>query len=1847
MLPEPQPIITLPGEPMQQSIESTPIPVVKVHVPPKSGEIVCELTNPAEIEKILRNLRRRSLSEFKDHGIYILYATFGFLNWKDTEFTNGSVEEIRSPLLLIPIQLDQDSMLSPFKVSMPVTEDDAVLNPALDAKLRNDFKIELPRPPEDWGESSLQEYLGKIREMVGQRAWTVEETTGIGLYNFHKFQIYKDLESNKELISKSPMVQALAGQPVSGLIFDDLPNESQIDQSEKPENTFNVLEADGSQRICIDYAMKGQSFVMNGPPGTGKSQTIANMIAQAIIEGKSVLFVSEKVTALEMVYKRLRQVGLDRFCLMLHSEKANKQEVVAELKRALDEDSKPKELPTQLQFESLQQLRSNLNGYVQSLHAVRNPLGVSAYRVMGEIAKLRSLNTPYVATFLDNPSSMTPQVLQSIEQQVLRLSNVWKAAVDDDFPWRGSKFSEVNVATREEVSSRLGNLISSLDELQLEGARLSLSLGLDPPETLEDNRWLVELATDVFSSPLPERSWVLSTNLEGLISEAKDNQSLHDEILKKRNTLLTKYRESVFLLEDDILERINEVISRVSDLIGRTDPQLGSIMVMEIGRMLSFLELSRNAIPVWARKAGPMCDAFGVNLDSMSVERFEALANLCMLCFADEKPDLRWLKEAKLPNLEQKVELASRDYERFKSLNTEIARLYSKEIFNLNLGELRQRFNGPYRSRSRFLRRSYYKDREALREASLTGKIPVTIVEDLGLAIELVDLKGRIDASGSSLALEMGRFYHGYETDFAAAKRAIGVGSAILGLAKILQLTENSISLVVSDEVKDNNPSFNQEASELLKALEVWKTKLGELETFLPQGAIIPISAATLMSTNHQKLVTFIEGVTAQCNQFSSLMNMVSQESKQPGIMKNDYDTIVADLKTLLEVKTDERKLAALSSEFTVKYGSRYRGLSSDWNEILRVMDWTRRIRSKLVGHAFAESPEDSNPIVPSRFVDSVSQGRQDPPVSSVVLKRHLQEVMSGLSYVQSLFEVPLQYEGQDLLSLDVYQIEVRMRSLIERTDDIQVWVDFVDCKKKLSESGLLRFFQSLCELRPSSNIILSIFRLSFEEEWLDALRKEDAFLGNFRRADHEKSISEFQIVDKELIRLAAYKIIAEESQRKPQAVIFRTGGAEISVLRGEAAKRNRVMPIRRLFQRIPKLLLTLKPCLLMNPLAVSRLLTADSITFDIVIFDEASQVVPEDAIGAIYRGKTVVVAGDNKQLPPTNFFGSTQYDDDDAWEETDDSTEVHESILDKFSALDLPVKTLKWHYRSKHEDLIAFSNYNFYERQLITFPNPNTKESDLGVKFEYVANGVYDRGGSRTNRVEAEKVADLVMQHYETHPEKSLLVVTLNIPQMDLIDEVIRERRKQRPEFEIHFDEKRMDGRLEGFDVKNLERVQGDERDVIIFSVGYGKDSLGGMSMNFGPLNKSGGERRLNVAITRAREKTIVVASIKASDIDLSKAAVGVRMLHDYLDYAERGQVALQSASGTQILPYESPFEEDVAGAIQKMGYVIVPQVGCSGYRIDLGVVDPENPGRFILGVECDGATYHSSYCARDRDRLRQHILEEMGWSIYRIWAPAWVTSRKSETDKLRERIETARQELNRPAPLLSPIAPGTTTVLGPPQVDTQPSKTVDIQRLIGIEYIVAKLRPKYKLRVVLENDLIHAEKYWADLVRLLIEVVKVEGPVHLDCATQRIAEVSYFERLSPRVASAVRTAARQCSKQRIFEMRGEFIWPTGVRDIRVRIPNALVKQSQRKLEFIPPEEIQEAMKRIVGYAMSIPIAALTEETARLFGFSKMSEQMANSLNLQVTQMIAKGILVSKEGVLALSDTTKIEFKR
>ncbi|HSV42776.1 MAG TPA: AAA domain-containing protein, partial [Methanomassiliicoccales archaeon] len=454
-------------------------------------------------------------------------------------------------------------------------------------------------------------------------------------------------------------------------------------------------------------------------------------------------------------------------------------------------------------------------------------------------------------------------------------------------------------------------------------------------------------------------------------------------------------------------------------------------------------------------------------------------------------------------------------------------------------------------------------------------------------------------------------------------------------------------------------------------------------------------------------------------------------------------------------------------------------------------------------------------------------------------------------------------------------------------------------------------------------------------------------------------------------------------------------------------AKPKRSFTVREMLAARANELQTLKPCLLMSPISVSQFLMPPDQggpRFDLVIFDEASQVVPEDAVCCIMRGSQLIVVGDNKQLPPTRFFDRLSVDPMDEEEDAD-----LESILDECIETGLQQRMLEWHYRSRQESLIAFSNYHMYGNRLKTFPAAMQGGKDVGIELIHVADGVYDRGGRRDNRNEAASVADLVIQLFLAEPERSLGVVAFSQAQQDAIQDILDYRIKivvrDRPELERILDE----DVPEPFFVKNLENVQGDERDMMIFSVGYGPDEKGEMTMNFGPLNQQGGARRLNVAITRARKGVKVVSSIKADDVKVTNSSpTGVRLLRDYLDYAEaRGErVALTAQDADK---GRERLEESIAYGLVTRGHLAVRRVGSSAIRVDVAVRHPTEQGRYILGILCDGPSYRECRSVRDREVTREKVLEGLGWKLVRVWSRDWVMDREKVLDSLEKSIKDA----------------------------------------------------------------------------------------------------------------------------------------------------------------------------------------------------------------------------------------------
>ncbi len=1756
---------------------------------PAAKQLVCKATSRTDLEKILKNLQRRSLSDYRERGVRILHAAFGMLVWKDKETS----EEVRSPLVLVPIELDRKSFREPFSISVPPIEEEVVLNPALQVKLKTDFQVELPLLPEYWESQSLLNYFNAVTQFANELGWRVEATVEIGLFSFHKLVIYNDLDTNAGLIVQHPVIRTIAGAKEEDSETISLPEEKDVESMRTPEKTFQVLDADSSQQVSIEYALRGQSFVMQGPPGTGKSQTIANIIAECIAQGKSVLFVSDKMAALEVVSKRLREVGLSSFCLELHSSKANKRDVVAELKRCLDEHLVPRKLPSPHAFEKLRMLRDSLNNYVVSLHQKRVKLQKSAYDVLGELSSLECV--PFVAVELPHLGSLTPQRMLELEDLMARLKTVWQVMEDPDFAWRGYRGSEYNVEVRAEVSTDLGYIVSTIEALKLEVHKLANQLDLGTPSTFERVRWLIEISHLLLESPKPEANWVMHPNLDKLISEAETYLAMFDWCKATRSRLLERYNTSFFNLGLTTSEELENGLSLIDKLLLSSNLEESELLEKR-EKLLDFAKHTQVLYSSWSEKSWQLAQTLGLPTGNLTPDRIRQLSHIALLCFSEDKPELRWLDPDYFQRVKEEFPQIKKDYQECKVLRLKLEKIYTREFFKTDLDDLITRYNSMYKSSLKWLRSSFYRDQKQIAVLTHDGKVPKTVLQDLLDARKLKMLSAEINASADSVKDLLGHFYEGYSTDFERAEYAVKITSEIFSQTGAAGIPEELAKLVSYGS--EPPLVLRQLGNELKESFEEWDQLAKQLGSLLPTSRL-PTSSLPLYETPIALLQDWAGSVEKQLVVLCEITRETLKTSKSEA--PQNYKQLIADLKDSEQVRQKEAMFLREHKLLQNKFGLRFADLETRWEEILSVLHWTKKLRT-LFGTS----------RVPVAFADVVSRGAEYAPSNSELISRY-DLTVKALAALESRFETELTYQGQKLQALGLEVIQNRIKWLRERVDDLQVWVDFKETEYTFSLRGLSNFLDRLVANPPPAGQLIDIFCKATYQEWLNHLYAEDPHLGQFRREKHEHMIAEFVKLDQELIRLSPNRVIDSANTRKPKDILIQANDSEATTLLKEALKKRQLMPIRALLQRIPHLLLRLKPCLLMSPISVSQFLPPELMKFDLILFDEASQIVPEDAIGSIYRGKTIVVAGDNKQLPPTSFFQKSLLEDIDWDEVTDEDVEVFDSILDECAGVGLPVKTLRWHYRSKHEELIAFSNRHFYDESLITFPSAIAKDDALGVKMVYVRDGVYDRGGRRDNLKEAEAVADLVFEHFQKHPEKTLGVVTFSIAQMDAVDEAIERRRRQHPECEHFFKE----DRLEGFFVKNLENVQGDERDVVILSLGYGYDSQGQITMNFGPVNKAGGERRLNVAVTRARELTVFVTSIKATDIDMKSKSAGTSTLHAYLEYAENGPAGFKST--TKTAEFESPTEEDVAMVLQRLGYAFVPNVGCSCCPIDMGVVDPNNSAGYLLGIEFDGTTYQNSSSARDRDRLRAQVLEQLGWRIHRIWSPTWVSRRDSEIRRLSHTLDEAHKFQ------MGKEAPSSDIDLEEEAAENDLPKDVDVHKIqfsgiekIGLPYKAHALKATYASSVrvpsaqggAVQSNEFHFQENRQLQSRLLEELIQQEGPIHFDCAVRRLVSAWGLKRKNSKIVHAVREALNLLILREKVIVKGNFLWPPELQDVQARVPVPGIPESKRKPEHIPPEEIENAMKTIAQYALGISPDSLIVETSKVFGFINSGEK-------------------------------------
>jgi len=813
-----------------------------------------------------------------------------------------------------------------------------------------------------------------------------------------------------------------------------------------------------------------------------------------------------------------------------------------------------------------------------------------------------------------------------------------------------------------------------------------------------------------------------------------------------------------------------------------------------------------------------------------------------------------------------------------------------------------------------------------------------------------------------------------------------------------------------------------------------------------------------------------------------------------------------------------------------------------------------------------------------------------------------------------------LAFGEREVLKIPLETLLDRVIAWEKNREGLTRWIAYFSRCIKLIEQSLSALVLRLAQGHISPDEACDKFLIAYYERLMREAFDRSPELATFDGESHEQILERFQSLDEERLQLARQEVALAHYEHMPR---YETATGELGVLRREMKKKRRHLPLRRLLEQAGHAVQAIKPVMMMSPMSISQYLTPGILEFDLLLIDEASQVQPVDALGAIARAKQMVVVGDERQLPPTTFFAADAGDGDP--ESLDDDAPRAgdmESILGLCETQGIPSRMLRWHYRSRHHSLIAVSNYEFYEGRLFVIPSPFNKSPEYGIVFHHLPTSVFDRGRSRTNRGEARAVADAVMAHARNYHNKSLGVGTFSVKQRDAILDELELRRRAHPELESFFNK----NTAESFFVKNLENIQGDERDVIFISIGYGKDADGKISMNFGPLNNDGGERRLNVLISRARERCEIFSGITDEDIDLNRTrSRGVKSLKAYLKFARTDQLDMPIASERG---HDSIFEEEVAKAISGLGYEVIPQTKEAGFFIDLAVVDPDRLGCYLLGIECDGASYHSSRWARDRDRLRQQVLEDRGWSIHRIWSTDWFHRPEDELRKVVRAIDAARITASENSVANSAGENKKSSL--PLGMKSSPLVTTNIKRLeadggstLAINTIS---QPYVEASFPVDRNFAIHDLPTDALSSVVIEIVKVEGPIHQDEIARRITRLCGVSRTSQRIATAVEKAAEEAEIRGQLKRNGLFWSTSNQQSPPIRDRSNVMSKTIRKTEYVPPAEIHKALEAVICHCVGIGEQKAIVEAAKLLGLGTKTAAFKEIASDEIRMLLNKG---------------------
>lgn len=1730
-----------------------------------------------DLQKTLKVLRYRANTSIEEQGINILFLAFGLLKWTERE---DSEQTLVSPIVLVPVKLIIESLTSPYKL-VP-HEDEIVVNPTLLHKLNNDFGLKFPEF--DGSQDDITQYLNNLERIIKKNGWELERCVHLTNLSFLKINMYKDLERNEEKLNSNPVIAAIAGEHEPIQVSEGLDGFDH-DKNVRPIDTFQVLDADSSQQDAVLLSKRGVSFVLQGPPGTGKSQTITNIISEAIADGKKVLFVSEKMAALQVVYNRLVSVGLGDLCFTLHSHKANKKEILRELANSISIDRKKVTDEALTQLHNLERKRADLNEYQQELHTPCSGLNKTIFDIHGRLAKLSDI--PEVIFGIGNIDKVTLQELDDRIYLLRELSKTMGKRSENysDNIWRNSIVKILSNELRHDIDSNISTLLPLLSDAESFFDECRTKLGILLNQSADGLDSLIKVLEVAQRSPLIPIQWILDDNLSQLLDDAKVCRTQSEQIDRLQKELENAYVRQFF--DCDAEQIIRHFSEKIGVLLKNVISNSACELAEKAPQICKELSTKVKEIDAIYCKACDIAANFGMSKPTniAQIKKLYEISKVISVS-ANITPVDKWFDENSLMRIQQSFSGCRLLHEELALAKQKLLQTCDKEIFTHDFYPMLQRFRSDYSSFLRVLKSDYWRDMRKLKyylsnDTDLTYKDALDLLNSLRI---IAHKTKEIENKREQYIADYGQYYNGLETQWDRLQNDLNLCQSIVSAIDFV--SDKLQNLYVHNAL----PIFAiREFNKLCKQYPLDSLQV-EISTLMTLSIDNDTPCEQVINEGN-KTVLLLESFIAEYNALRDLHRDMP-----------NYDVLQADLNKLLFIQTEKKNLIGQRESLSKRYDIYYANEETDWDKIIDVLQFAKAFKEIVSEYRLSD-----------KFVQKVCTDKDSVTLCQTMLtalKPVAEAIEKPLNWYISLFDGSEPFRTYSFAKLSDRLVACKNKKYL-----LEEWVDYCINKQKCEQAGLSQYILEFERKAVNSCLLVDAYLKRFYRLWLDAMLPKFPAVLNFRGRIQEQTINEFRQLDIAQFKIAQARVRERAVSRIPDFNAVTSTRDEIGILKRELNKQRRLMPLRKLFMAIPNLITSLRPCFMMSPLSVSVFLEAQSYDFDIVIFDEASQVHTEDAIGAIMRGKQVIIVGDTQQLPPTNFFASSLNDED---FDTDDDTKnndvgLYDSILEEAVTV-LPERSLRWHYRSRHEHLIAFSNIKIYNGSLITFPASIEKFPDYGVEYIHVSDGVYDRSGKRNNVVEARKVADLVFEHFHKYPNRSLGIVTFSEAQQNAIDAAIRQKRYQNPVYEDYFVENKEDH----FFIKNLENVQGDERDTIIFSIGYAKDSHGIMYMNFGPLSRDGGYRRLNVAITRAKYNIKLVGSIMPEDINIEKtSAEGVKLLRSYIEFAQSGVVALEKELNfSDEATFDSPLEESVYDFLQSKGYNVATQVGCSGFRIDMAVKHPVHSGRFVIGIECDGAAYHSSRTARERDRLRQTVLEDMGWTIYRIWSTDWIKDQKTEEQKLVAAVEKA---LSRAVEIdkLDEDA----------EIVETPTETIIIEEPADI---CAEPQNGYGF---IEYKQAHIYDYYYELCRedIIKKVIEIEQPIHFEELCRRVAPLYGNQKASSKIRNLVLSAFKYHLSDEI-KWNNDFITLVNFDSIQVRVPSG-ADDYIRPIANICDGELALAMSRIVEHSFGITPEDLFVETARVFGFRRTGENILSSLRRVYYDMITKGQFKEVDG--------------